>query len=182
MRFRSYMAAGALALAPMFALAGQAGAAAAAQPMFVNVDGQAVPVKAETRVVQTAVGPMKVSTWSWHSPQGGASFETQTSSSGGMPPAAALRQMQVAQYRMQAAQAQMVAMQQQMMALQHIALANAFAMPMPMPQTVGFAMPLWAMPEPVVVLVPAQPPVRSAAPATPAAPVAPTARGPEIKA
>ncbi|MBY4683179.1 hypothetical protein K6W42_20710, partial [Burkholderia contaminans] len=66
MRFRSYMAAGALALAPVFALAGQAGAVAA-QPMFVNIDGQAVPVKAETRVVQTAVGPMKVSTWSWHS-------------------------------------------------------------------------------------------------------------------
>ena len=136
MRFRSYMAAGALALVPVFALAGQA--AAAAQPMFVNVDGQAVPVKAETRVVQTAVGPMKVSTWSWHSPQGGASVEMQTSSSGGLPPAAALRQMQAAQYRMRAAQAQMVAVQQQMMALQHIAFANAFAMPMPQP--VGFAM------------------------------------------
>lgn len=179
MRFRSYMAAGALALAPVFALAGQAGAAAA-QPMFVNVDGQAVPVKAETRVVQTAVGPMKVSTWSWHSPQGGASFEMQTSSSGGLPPAAALRQMQAAQYRMQAAQAQMVAMQQQMMALQHIALANALAMPMPQP--VGFAMAPWAMPEPVLVIVPAQPSVRSTAPATPAAPAAPATRGTEIKA
>ena len=85
MRFRSYMAAGALALVPVFALAGQAGAAAA-QPMFVNVDGQAVPVKAETRVVQTAVGPMKVSTWSWHSPQGGASVEMQTSSSAACRP------------------------------------------------------------------------------------------------
>ncbi|HEF5869587.1 TPA: hypothetical protein SAY52_006692 [Burkholderia cenocepacia] len=177
MRFRSYMAAGALALVPVFALAGQAGAAAAAQPMFVNVDGQAVPVKAETRVVQTAVGPMKVSTWSWRSPQGGASFEMQTTSSGGMPPAAALRQMQAAQYRLQAAQAQMVAMQQQMIALQHIALANAFGMPMPQP--VGFAMPAWAVPQPVLVIVPAQPPVPSAAPATPAAPAA---RGPEIKA
>ncbi|OXI17601.1 hypothetical protein [Burkholderia sp. AU15512] len=179
MRFRSYMAAGALALAPVFALAGQAGAAAA-QPMFVNVDGQAVPVKAETRVVQTAVGPMKVSTWSWHSPQGGASFEMQTSSSNGLPPAAALRHMQAVQYRMQAAQAQMVAMQQQMMALQHIALAHAFAMPVPQP--VGFAMAPWAMPEPVLVIVPAQPSVRSTAPATPAAPAAPAARGPEIKA
>ncbi|NHB12256.1 hypothetical protein GWK53_37890 [Burkholderia cepacia] len=182
MRFRSYMAAGALALVPLFALAGQDGAAAAAQPMFVNVDGQAVPVKAETRVVQTAVGPMKVSTWSWHSPQGGASFEMQTSSSGGMPPAAALRQIQAAQYRMQAAQAQMVAMQQQMMALQHVALANAFAMPMPMPQPVGFAIPAWAMPEPVVVIVPAQPSARSIAPAAPATPAQPAARGPEIKA
>ncbi|KVL55528.1 hypothetical protein WT01_24125 [Burkholderia cepacia] len=177
MRFRLCMAAGALALAPLFALAGQDGAAAAAQPMFVNVDGQTVPVKAETRVVQTAVGPMKVSTWSWHSPQGGASFEMQTSSSGGMPPAAALRQMQAAQYRMQAAQAQMVAMQQQMMALQHIALANAFAMPMPQP--VGFAMPAWAVPQPVLVIVPVQPPVPSAAPSAPARPAA---RGPEIKA
>lgn len=177
MRFRSYMAAGALALVPVLALAGQAGAAAAAQPMFVDVDGQAVPVKAETRVVQTAVGPMKVSTWSWHGPQGGASFEMQTSSSGGIPPAAALRQMQAVQYRMQAAQAQMVAMQQQMLALQHIALANAFAMPMPQP--VGFAMPAWAVPQPVLVIVPARPSVRSAAPSAPARPAA---RGPEIKA
>ncbi|UEP31474.1 MULTISPECIES: hypothetical protein [unclassified Burkholderia] len=178
MRFRSYWAAGTLALMPVLAMAGQADAAPAAQPMFVNVNGQAVPVKADTRVVQTAVGPMQVRTWSWHSPHGGASFEMQTSSAGSMPPAAALRQMQVAQYQMQAAQAQMVAMQQ-MMALQHVALANAFAMPMPQP--VGFAMPPWAMPEPVVVIVPAQPSTRALAPA-PSAPARPAARGPEIKA
>ena len=42
MRFRSYMAAGALALMPVLALAGQAATAPAAQPMFVNVNGQAV--------------------------------------------------------------------------------------------------------------------------------------------
>ncbi|UEP50428.1 hypothetical protein LMA00_25890 [Burkholderia ambifaria] len=159
MRFRSYMAAGTLALMPVLAMAGQAAAAPAAQPMFVNVNGQAVPVKTDTRVVQTAVGPMQVRTWSWHSPHGGASFEMQTSSSGNMPPAAALRQMH-------AAQALMIAMQQQMMALQHIALANAFAMPMP---------------QPVVVIVPAQPSTRARAPA-PSAPARPAARGPEIKA
>ncbi|EDT43990.1 hypothetical protein BamMEX5DRAFT_0273 [Burkholderia ambifaria MEX-5] len=63
---------------------------------------------------------------------------------------------------------QMVAMQQ-MMALQHGALANAFAMPMPQP--VGFAMPPWAMPEPVVAIVPAQPSTRALAPdVLPAAP------------
>ncbi|MBR8456292.1 hypothetical protein KDW07_03790 [Burkholderia dolosa] len=178
MRFRSYMAAGALALMPVFAMAAQADAAAAAQPMYVNVNGQAVPVKAETRVVQTAAGPMKVSTWSWRSPNGSASFEMQTST-GGMPPAAALRQLQAAQYQMQAAQAQMAAMQQQMMALQRVALANVFAMPAPQP--VGFAMPMWAMPEPVVVIVPAHPSARSASPAVPAAPAAPAARGPQIK-
>ncbi|WP_175691303.1 hypothetical protein [Burkholderia anthina] len=165
MRFRSYMTVGALALMPVLALAGQAATAPAAQPMFVNVDGHAVPVKAETHVVRTAAGPMKVSTWSWHSPHGGASFEMQTST-GGMPPAAALQQMQ-------AAQAQMAAMQQQMMVLQHVAFGDAFALPMPQP--VGFAMPLWAMPEPVVVIVPAQPPTQSIAPA-------PAARGPAIKA
>ena len=170
MRFRSYMALGALALMPVLALAGQAATAPAAQPVFVDVDGHAVPVKAETHVVRTALGPMKVSSWSWHSPHDGASFEMQTSS-GGMPPAAALRQMQ-------AAHAQMAAMQQQMMVLQHVALANALAMPMPQP--VGFAMPMWAMPEPVVVIVPAQPPTRSIAPA-PAPAARPTARGPEIK-
>ncbi|WP_175769915.1 hypothetical protein [Burkholderia anthina] len=176
MRFRSYMAAGALALMPVLALAGQAANAPAAQPMFVNVDGHAVPVKAETHVVHTALGPMKVSSWIWHSPHGGASFEMQTSSSGGVPPAAALRQIQ-------AAQAQMIAMQQQMMMLQHATLGDALAMPMPQP--VGFAMPIWAMPEPVVVIVPAQPPTQSIGPApaqAQAAPARPAARGPEIKA
>jgi hypothetical protein len=151
MKVRSYMAAGALALIPVFALAGQTSASPAAKPLFINVNGQAVPVKAETRVVQTAAGPMKVSTWSWHSPQGGASFEMQTST-GGMPPASALRQMRAMQYQMQAAQAQMMAMQRQMLALQHAAFATAFAAPAQ--QAVVYAAPLWAMPEPVVVVIP----------------------------
>ena len=166
MQFRSYMAAGALALIPVLALAGQPSAPSAAQPMFINVNGQAVPVKAETHVVQTAAGPTKVSTWSWHSPQGSASFEIQTSS-GGMPPGLALRQMQAIDYQMRAAQAQMMAMQQRMLALQRAAFAGAFAAPTQ--QAVVFATPMWAMPEPVVVVVPAQrvaPPV--AAPAKPA--------------
>lgn len=159
MKVRSYMAAGALALIPVFALAGQASAPPAAQPMFVNVNGQTVPVKAETRVVQTAAGPMKVSTWSWHSPNGGGSFEVQTST-GGMPPALALQQMRAVQYQMQAAQAQMMDMQRQMLALQRVAFAGAFAAPAQ--QAVVYAAPLWAMPEPVVVIVPTQ---RAAPPA-----------------
>ncbi len=153
MQFRSYIAAGALALAPVLALAGQASAASAAQPMFVNVNGQAVPVKAETHVVQTAAGPMKVSTWSWHSPQGGASFEMQTST-GGVAPAVALRQMQAIDDQMRAAQTQLMAIQQQMLALQHAAFAETFAVPAQ--RAVVFAAPMWAMPEPVVVIVPAR--------------------------
>lgn len=160
MRFRSYMAAGALALIPVLAFAGQAAAQSAAQPMFVSVNGQVVPVKAQTQVVQTAAGPMKVRTWSWHSPQGGASFVMQTST-GGEPPAFALRQMQAMEYQMRAAQAQMAAMQQQIqqqmqrqvLALRHAELTGAFAMPAP--QAVVFAVPLWAMPDPVVVVAPA---------------------------
>ncbi|MDG0025782.1 hypothetical protein [Trinickia sp. Y13] len=166
MKFRSYMAAGALALIPVLALAGQASAQSAAQPMYVNVNGQPLPVKAETHVVQTAAGPMKVSTWSWHSPQGNASYTVQTST-GGMPPAFALRQMQAIDYQMRAAQAQMMAMQQRMLALQQAAFANTFVMPAQ--QAVVFAAPMWAMPEPVVVVVPARrvaPP--AVAPAKPA--------------
>jgi hypothetical protein len=160
MKFRSYMAAGALALIPVLALAGQASAQSAAQPMYINVNGQAVPVKAETHVVQTAAGPMKISTWSWHSPQGNASFEVQTST-GGVPPALALQQIRAMQYQMQAAQAQMMAMQQRMLALQNTAFAGTFAVPAQ--QAVVFADPVWAMPDPVVVLVPAP---RTALPAT----------------
>ncbi|CAB3786071.1 hypothetical protein LMG28688_02202 [Paraburkholderia caffeinitolerans] len=178
MRLRSYLALGALALAPMLALAGEASAQMdaqhAAQPMFVNVNGQAVPVKAETHVVQTAMGPMKVSTWSWHSPGGSASYEMQTST-GGAPSAVALRQMQMAQAQMVAMQQQMMAMQQQMVVLQHSAFAGGFAVPAP--QNVVFAVPLWAMPDPVVIVEPVQ---RAPAPAV-APPTAPT-RSPGIKA
>jgi hypothetical protein len=170
MRFRSYMAAGALALIPLLAMAGRAEAQSDAQPMFVNVNGHAVPVKAETHVIQTAAGPMKVSTWSWHSPQGGASFEVRTST-GGAPPELALRQMQAAQAQMIVMQQQMAAMQQQMMALQHAAFGGAFAVPAP--QNVVFAVPVWAMPDPIVIVDPAQ---RAPAPAP-----AP-ARSPAIKA
>jgi|GEM_PF-752869 len=171
MRLRSYLALGALALVPVLALAGEASAQTsaqrAAQPMFVNVDGQAVPVKAETHVFQTSAGPMKVSTWSWHSPHGSASFEMQTST-GGAPPAFALRQMQAAQLQMAAMQQQMMAMQQQMMTLQHAAFVDGFAggFAVPAPQHVVFAVPLWAMPDPVVVVEPAQrAPVPAVAPA-----------------
>ncbi|QBR02723.1 hypothetical protein [Paraburkholderia pallida] len=178
MRLRSYLALGALALVPVLALAGKASAQMdaqhAAQPMFVNVNGQAVPVKAETHVVNTVAGPMKVSTWSWHSPHGGASFEMQTSM-GGAPPAIALRQMQAAQAQMVAMQQQMMAVQQQMMALQHAAFAGGFAVPAP--QHVVFAVPLWAMPDPVVIVEPAQ---RAPVPAV--APANTPARSPGIKA
>jgi hypothetical protein len=160
MKLSSYMAAGALALIPVLALAGQPDGQTAAQPMMVSVNGQAVPVNAQTRVVQTAAGPMKVSTWSWRSPAGAASFEIQTTT-GGMPPAAALRQIRAMEYQMQAAQAQMIAMQQmqrQLLALQQAALAGGFpgALPgtfgMPAPQAVMFAVPVWATPAPVVII------------------------------
>ncbi|NLP63275.1 hypothetical protein [Paraburkholderia sacchari] len=181
MRLRSYLALGALTLAPMLALAGEASAPMdaqrAAQPMFVNVNGQAVPVKAETHVVQTAMGPMKVSTWSWHSPGGSASYEIQTSA-GGAPSAAALRQMQAAQAQMVAMQQQMMAMQQQMLAFQHAAFGG-FAVPAP--RNVVFAVPLWAMPDPVVIVEPAQrAPAPAVAPQNPL-PGAP-ARAPGIRA
>jgi hypothetical protein len=157
MRLRSYIAAGAVALLPALALAGQTDAQSAAQPMFISVNGQSVPVKAETRVVQTASGPMKVSTWSWHSLQGSANFAMRTST-GGVPPEFALRQMQAMQYQMRAAQAQMVAMQQQMqrqmMALQHAAFTGEVVAPAP--RTVVFAVPFGVMPNPVIIVNPTQ--------------------------
>lgn len=171
MRFRSYMALGALALIPALALAGQAVAQSAtqsaAQPMFININGQALPVKGETQVVQTAAGPMKVSTWSWHSPNGGASFEMQTST-GGAAPALALQQVRNMEYQMQAAQTQMLAMQRQMMAFQNAVFGNALTLPTT--QAVVFALPAWALPTPVVFIDPAQfaAPPATPAPATPA--------------
>jgi len=156
MRFRTAIAAAALVIAPAVALA--------AQPLFVNVDGHVVPAKSETRVIQTAAGPVKVSTWSWHSPNGASSIVMQ-SSNGGTPPDWALAQMR-------AMNAQIQAMQIQMQQLQHAAFDGAFALPAPMP--VLFAVPAWAAPGPVIVVDPG----RAPAPAVPAA--APRAPGVHI--
>jgi hypothetical protein len=175
MRFRSFMAAGALVLIPVLALAaGQAANQSDASPMLVSVNGQTVPVKAETRVIQTANGPMKVSTWSWHSPQGGSSFEMQ-SSTGGAPSPAALRQMQAMQDQMRVMQANMMRMQQRMFEMQRAAFAG-FNMPVPQ----NIAMPFWGTPP--VVVVPVQRAVPSAAPAQAPAPAPIQAHGPELKA
>lgn len=149
MRFRTAIAAAALVIAPAVALA--------AQPLFVNVNGQVVPAESQTRVIQTAAGPMKVSTWSWHSPHGAGSIVVQ-SSRGGPPPEWALTQMR-------AMNAQIQAMQIQMGQLQHAAFDGAFALPAPM--QVLFAVPAWAAPGPVIVVDPGRAP---AAPAVPAAP------------
>lgn len=136
MRIRTAIAAAALVVAPAVALA--------AQPLFVNVNGHAVPAQGETHVIQTAAGPVKVSTWSWHSPNGASSIVVQ-SSNGGAPPDWALAQMR-------AMNAQMQAMQIQMQQLQHASFDGAFALPAPMP--VLFAVPAWAAPGPVIVVDP----------------------------
>lgn len=148
MRFRTAIAAAALAIAPAVTLA--------AQPLFINIDGHDVPAKSETRIIQTAAGPMKVSTWSWHSPGGASSIVVQ-SSNGGVPPEWALAQMRAIDEQMQA-------MQIQMRQLQHVAFDGAFALPAPMP--VLFAVPAWAAPGPMIVVEPS----RAPAPAAPAAP------------
>jgi len=147
MRIRTAIAAAALVVAPAVALA--------AQPLFVNVNGHVMPAQSETRVVQTAAGPMTVSTWSWHSPNGASSIVVQ-SSNGGAPPAWALAQMR-------AIDAQMQAMQAQMQQLQYAAFAGPLALPAPMPAL--FAMPAWVAPGQVIVVDPgsASPPDAPAA-------------------
>ena len=151
MRIRTALAAAALVVAPAVALA--------AQPLFVNVDGHVVPAHGAPRVVQTSAGPMKVSTWSWHSPNGASRIVVQ-SSTGGAPPAWALAQMR-------AMNAQMQIMQMQMQQLQHAAFDGAFALPAPVPTL--FAVPAWAVPEPVIVVCPGHAPGHAPAPAAPAA-------------
>lgn len=147
MRFRTAIAAAALVIAPAVALA--------AQPLFVNVDGHMVPAQGETRVVQTSAGPVKVSTWSWHSPNGASRVVVQ-SSNGGPPPDWALAQMR-------AMNAQMQAMQIQMQQFQQAAFNGSLAMPAPMP--VLLAVPAWATPQPVIVVYPGPARGRAATPA-----------------
>src|ERR1700758_1461562 len=127
MRLRSVITTGALILAPALAMA--------AQPMLVSVDGQVIPVQEESHVIQTSDGPARVSTWSWHGPKGNASIEVQTST-GGAPPAWALKQMQ-------AMQSQMWTVQSQMQQLERAALNESFSLPVPLPMM--FAVPIWAL-------------------------------------
>lgn len=149
MRFHTVIAAAALVIAPTVTLA--------AQPLFVNVNGQVVPAKSETHIIHTAAGPVKVSTWSWHSPNGASSIVVQ-SSNGGAPPDWALAQMR-------AMNAQMQAIQIQMRQLQYATFNGSFTLSQPMP--VLSAMPAWLAPEPVVVVNPN----RAPASATSAAPL-----------
>jgi hypothetical protein len=138
MRFRTVFTAGALALAPALVLADQ--------PVMVRVNGQVVPVQQSTNIVQTAAGPARVSTWSWHSPDGSSNVQM-VSSTGGAPPEWAQRQMQ-------AMQSQMQLMQAQIMHLQQAALMGGTVIPAPLP--VMFATPAWAVSGgPVVVVAPA---------------------------
>ncbi|MFW6852399.1 hypothetical protein ACODYM_14000 [Burkholderia gladioli] len=165
MRLHSAIMAGALVLAPVLAFA--------AQPVFVQVDGRTVAAQETSRIVQTADGPAHVKTWSWHSPNGEASFVMQ-SSTGGMPPAD-LRRMQAR-------------MQMQMQALQQAALGGMPAFAAGAPLDAMFAGPpvvLMQMPQPVLYLVPVAPPARTVAPARTPAPMpaapAPATRKPGLE-
>lgn len=177
MRFRTVFTAGALALAPALALADQ--------PVMMRVNGQLVPVQASTHIVQTAAGPARVSTWSWHSPDGGANVEM-TSSTGGAPPDWALHQMQAMQQQMQIMQTQMRMAEAQIVHLQQAALAGGTVVPAPLPAM--FATPGWAVSGgPVLVVVPsgsraAVSPAVSPAPAAPAPSPAPAraAKSPDV--
>lgn len=152
MRIRTAIAAAGLVIAPAVTMA--------AQPLFVNVDGRVVPARSESHVIQTAAGPVKISTWSWHSPNGASSIVVQ-SGDGGAPPGWALAEVP-------AMNAQMQAMQIQMQQLQQAAFDGAFALREPMP--VLFAMPAWAAPGPVIIVDPGRAPVPAAPPAPSRAP------------
>ncbi|WP_246793535.1 YdgA family protein [Burkholderia perseverans] len=188
MRLHAAIIAGAFVLAPVLAMA--------SDPVFVQVDGQPVAAHETSRIVQTAAGPAHVKTWSWQSPDGGASFVMQTSSSGGAAPAAPsmspamMRQMQARmQSQMRAQMAEMATlqarMQVQMQALQQAAFGGmpGFAGGPFDAMFVGPPVVVMQAPRPVLYLVPVAPPARAAAPArTPApVPVAPATRNPGVE-
>lgn len=127
MPIRTAIAAGALVFAPALALA--------AEPLLVHIDGKVIPAQGQTSIIQTATGPMHVSTWSWHSPNGNGSIEVQTST-GGAPPTWALQQMR-------ALQSQMLVVQSQMQQLEQATWNQSLALPEPL--TVLFAPPVWIL-------------------------------------
>jgi hypothetical protein len=169
MRFRTVFTAGALALAPALVLADQ--------PVMVRVNGQVIPVQESTHIVQTSAGPARVSSWSWHSPDGHANVQMM-SSTGGAPPEWAARQMQAMQAQMQSQmqlmQTQMRMAQSQIMQFQQAALTGGTVMPAPL--SVMFLTPAWTVSGgPVVVAEPSGAPARTPAPSTAPAPRGPSA-------
>ncbi|WLE61713.1 hypothetical protein GIY62_30190 [Burkholderia plantarii] len=189
MRLHAAIIAGAFVLAPVLAMA--------SDPVLVQVDGKPVAAHETSRIVQTAAGPAHVKTWSWQSPDGGASFVMQASSSGADPSApsmspAMMRQMQARmQSQMRAQMAEMATlqarMQMQMQALQQAAFGGmpGFAGGPFDAMFVGPPVVVMQAPRPVLYLVPVAPPVRAAAPARPApmpaAPAAPATRKPGVE-
>ncbi|WP_322013280.1 hypothetical protein [Paraburkholderia sp. J12] len=156
MRFRTVFTAGAIALAPALALADQ--------PVTVRVNGQLIPVQENTHIVQTAAGPARVSSWSWHSPDGSSTLQMM-SSSGGAPPEWTQHQMLAMKSQMQLMQTQMRMAQAQIMHLQQAALAGGTVVPAPLP--VMFATPAWAVSGgPVLVVEPAGASAPAVAPAS----------------
>ncbi|MFP6562562.1 hypothetical protein WJ542_30305 [Paraburkholderia sp. B3] len=159
MRFRTVFTAGAIALAPALALADQ--------PVMVRVNGQVIPVQQSTHIVQTSAGPARVSTWSWHSPDGHANVQMM-SSTGGAPPEWALNQMQAMQSQMQLMQTQMRMAQAQIMQLQQAALTGGTVIPAPL--SVMFTTPAWTVSGgPISVAEPAGGAVRTPVPSAPSA-------------
>ena len=140
MRLRTAIAAGALALAPALAWA--------AQPWLVRIDGHAVPMQHSTRLVHTAAGTARISSWSWQGPQGAAQVVVERGP-GAAPPAWALHQLQMADLQMQA-------MQQQMRQLDRLMLSAPWAPPAVL-STAWLPPAVWAAPQRtrVLLLVPA---------------------------
>ncbi|ACR31506.1 hypothetical protein [Burkholderia glumae] len=155
MKAMTYVAAGALALVPMLALAGEQTAKPDMQPLRVSFDGRTVPVKATTTVDYTAAGPVKVRTWAWNDPKDGASFEIQTSG-WHETPSAALKQISAADADLQNWQAQMASVQRQMLQLGSLAPASlagdgyAPAMPVALEPVTSYV-PVWMLPAPTIV-------------------------------
>ncbi len=82
--------------------------ALAAQPVQIRVDGHYAPVREVVEVLHTAVGPVRVHTWSWRGPGGVGTFQV-SESRGAVPamPVWAMAQMRALQTQMQLIQARL---------------------------------------------------------------------------
>ncbi len=152
--------------------------ALAAQPVFIRVDGHAVPMREFVQVVNTTAGPVRVRTWSWRGPRGAATFQvTESRGAGAAMPPWALAQMRAMQAQMQ-----------QMRLIEAALVERLFTRALPVPTAFGqpLLVPLSAPPVEVRYLQPMIPlravPVRvimivPRAPAPHVAPPPPRHRG-----
>ena len=105
----------------------------ASQPLLVRFEGHTVPMRETVQVTHTPGGTVRVRTWSWHGPDGAATFRVSESRGASAPmPSWALAQMRELQMQVQQMHRIEAALEQPLLAPPlPVAISEPLLIPMP---------------------------------------------------